>query len=241
MPADDEGRSRRGGFWATLPGILTGIAAVIGSTAGLVAIFGGGDGDGGDDRTPSVLVVPNVVEEPQSDARAIIRRRDLDVGRVTRACSDQPEGTVVGQRPDAGTPAERADPVSLTVSSGERPGEISFPTKGAVLPDAYRVRGHVCGLSSGRHVWLFTDTNGLYPADEVRTDGEGDFSQPIDLGPNRADVRDGFAHVLVVVGPAGHRVIDAYRGADDYERPLGDIPGSTVLDRVDELTLRADR
>ena len=166
--AEDEGAPRRGGFWATLPGILTAIAAVIGSTAGLVSIFDddGGGGDSGDGK-PIALVVPNVVEEAQSDARAIIRRRDLEVGRVTRACSSQPEGTVVGQRPDAGTPADRADPVSLTVSSGERPGEISFPSQGAALPDAFRVRGHVCAVSAGRHVWLFTETDGLYPADEV--------------------------------------------------------------------------
>jgi len=237
VPADDEGGSRRGGFWATLPGILTGIAAVIGSTAGLVAIFHGGGGDSGDDSQASALVVPNVVEEPQSEARAIIRRRDLDVGRVTRACSDQPEGTVMSQRPDAGAPADRATAVSLTVSSGERPGEISFPSKGAALPDAYGVRGHVCALPAGRHVWLLTRTDGLYPAEEV----DGDFSEFVDLGPNRSDVRNGFAHVLLVVGPSGHRVIDAYAKAADYDRPLRDIPGSTVLDTVDELTLRSNR
>jgi hypothetical protein len=48
-----------GGFWTSLPGILTGLAAVIGAMAGLIALFV--TRDGGDDQPPADT--PEVVDD----------------------------------------------------------------------------------------------------------------------------------------------------------------------------------
>jgi hypothetical protein len=42
-------------FWTSLPGVLTGVAAVVGAVAALAGVFSGGDGDGdaGTNRSPA--------------------------------------------------------------------------------------------------------------------------------------------------------------------------------------------
>ena len=97
----------RGASWSTLTGILTGIAAVLGSTAALVAIFSGGADGKEEAGRPATVAVPDVVDELRLDARRIIRDRELVVSTVTEACSTQPRGTVLRQQPRAGAEVDR--------------------------------------------------------------------------------------------------------------------------------------
>jgi hypothetical protein len=49
MAPEEPAENGRGSFFTTLPGILTGVAALITAVVSLIAVFGtGGDGDGGD-------------------------------------------------------------------------------------------------------------------------------------------------------------------------------------------------
>jgi hypothetical protein len=49
MPQDEAGGSRFRAFWSSLPGVLTGIAAVITAVVTLAALFRGGDDSGSDE------------------------------------------------------------------------------------------------------------------------------------------------------------------------------------------------
>lgn len=236
MPDGERSESKRGSFWSTLPGILTGVAAVIGSVAAVLALFTGGGDDAG--KGDGQLTVPNVVDESEQTARGLIRGRELEVSRVTPVCANEQQGTVVRQKPRAGTKVERAAGVSLVVSSGERPGEITFPKEGARLPNAYTVRGRLCEIPEGSHVWLAVRTDGLYPDSELLPNREGRFRQPMTF-PAPADAKGGFSHVLLLVGPSGQRAIQHWIETINYESALPGIAGERVLETVQDLKLRS--
>lgn len=233
------GRGTDGGasFWSTVPGILTGLAALIGAVVAAVALFTGGEGDQPSGAN-SVASVPAVIDLSEDTARGLIRGRGMDVSAVRRICSDEPSGRVLRQQPRAGARVDAASSVSLVVSSGQRPGEITFPPEGARLPDAYTVRGTLCGLSAEQHVWLAVRTDGLYPDAELLAGREGRFAQR-ETFPTPSAAEGGFAQVLLLVGPAGDRAIRDWIAGDASSSALPTVPGQRVVDAVTGLTLKS--
>lgn len=237
MPKQERSGPKTGSFWSTVPGILTGLAGVIGSVAAVLALFmGGGDSGAGDGQGPRATV-PEVVGESEAVAKGLIRGRGLDVSKVTHLCADEKRGTVLRQTPSGKRKVDPGTAVSLTVSSGEHPGQITSPTDSATLPRHYKVTGELCKIPRGSHVWLVGRSNGLYPQEEL---SEGHFSVSR-TSDNSDEARGGFSYVLLLVGRAGQKVIGRWQtnGVQTGDWPaLFIIPGMKVLDTVQDLRPR---
>src|SRR4051794_37061081 len=111
--------AKTGSFWSTLPGVLTGVAALIGSIAGLLALFLGG-GNGGENRDASGdrRVVPEVVGDLEEVARGRLLGQGFSDPTIRHVCSVKKGGTVIRQSPQAQADVVRGAAVSLTVASG---------------------------------------------------------------------------------------------------------------------------
>jgi beta-lactam-binding protein with PASTA domain len=70
--------------------------------------------------TPVPVTVPNIVGLQRSAAQDTLRGVGL-VSEVKGVPSIEPEGTILGQSPGAGTSAQRGSHVYMTVASGARP------------------------------------------------------------------------------------------------------------------------
>ena len=71
---------------------------------------------------PATVTVPDVTGQPQEAAQRKLNSAGLKAG-VVYVPSDQPEGTVVSQSPEAGTTQKRGARIQLNVSLGPSPGE----------------------------------------------------------------------------------------------------------------------
>jgi beta-lactam-binding protein with PASTA domain len=71
---------------------------------------------------PATVTVPDVTGQPQEAAQRKLNSAGLKAGAVY-VPSDQPEGTVVSQSPNAGTTQKRGTRIQLNVSLGPSPGE----------------------------------------------------------------------------------------------------------------------
>lgn len=68
---------------------------------------------------PVQVEVPNVVDEPEAEAKSAIRAAGLKVGTVTKEASDEiDEGNVIRQSPEAGDTVDAEEEVDLVISSG---------------------------------------------------------------------------------------------------------------------------
>ena len=67
------------------------------------------------------MTVPDVTGQPQEAAQRQLNSAGLKSG-VVYVPSDQPQGTVVSQSPDAGTTQKRGTRIQLNVSLGPNPG-----------------------------------------------------------------------------------------------------------------------
>jgi beta-lactam-binding protein with PASTA domain/tetratricopeptide (TPR) repeat protein len=67
------------------------------------------------------LIVPNVIAKSEPDARAAIEGAGLRVGSVARRIDSRAVGTVLEQRPAAGSSAERGSAIEIIVSGGGEP------------------------------------------------------------------------------------------------------------------------
>jgi eukaryotic-like serine/threonine-protein kinase len=73
---------------------------------------------------PELVPVPSVEGVPLEEARRRLQRARFDVG-VRREYHDSiPEGRVISQSPQAGSPLEVGEPVALVVSQGKEPVEV---------------------------------------------------------------------------------------------------------------------
>jgi serine/threonine-protein kinase len=72
-----------------------------------------------------VVEVPNVLEQPESSARAELEGEGFAVSVERAPSTDTPEGLVFAQSPDPGQTARRGSTVTITVSSG--PPDVSVP------------------------------------------------------------------------------------------------------------------
>jgi serine/threonine-protein kinase len=89
--------------------------------------------------------VPSLVGKQRADAEALLREAGL-VADVTPKASDQPEGQVIAQDPEAGQELPRSSVVKLTVSSG--PESETVPDVSLLLPDAAAERLQRSGFGS---------------------------------------------------------------------------------------------
>jgi beta-lactam-binding protein with PASTA domain len=69
--------------------------------------------------------VPAVVGQTQDDATNELRRADLTVGQIAEQAGDEPRGTVLQLRPDAGQIVPPGTTVDLVISGG--PAELFMP------------------------------------------------------------------------------------------------------------------
>ena len=76
-------------------------------------------------RGARLVEVPRVVGLSQEDAQQAIEDARLVVGFVGQEASDQPEGTVISQDPEAETEVEEGSAVNIVVSSG--PETVAVP------------------------------------------------------------------------------------------------------------------
>jgi len=109
LPPEPDDGDRRGRWWvALLVGLLV-AAAIVGG----LLLFGA-----------DKVTVPAVTGSPSSDAQLALRKVGLSVQTVDRT-NDAPEGTVIGQDPEAGSKVDEGSTVTLFVSAG--PGQAPVP------------------------------------------------------------------------------------------------------------------
>ena len=75
-----------------------------------------------------MVIVPNLVGQALKDARIMLVKTNLDLGKTDMAFTDSiPSGVVFGQSPDAGTKISTEQKVNITVSQGQRAGRVPVP------------------------------------------------------------------------------------------------------------------
>ena len=128
-PVEEEQKKNRRRGWLLALAALLGLAALV-----LAAIFLPGLLSS-EEETPQVLV-PTVTGERLGQAREILDRRKLEVGKITRQASeDTPRNVVLEQTPPPGEQADQGSGIDLVVSSG--PPRVDVPdVVGQRLPDA---------------------------------------------------------------------------------------------------------
>jgi beta-lactam-binding protein with PASTA domain len=95
---------------------------------------------------PATVTVPDVTVQQQDAAQRQLNSAGLKAG-VVWVPSDQPEGTVVSQAPDAGTTQKRGTRIQLNVSLGPNPGEQrAVPNVVGVDPATARSRLESAGF-----------------------------------------------------------------------------------------------
>ncbi len=84
----------------------------------LIAFFALRD-RGDEEAATEQATVPSLIGLDESDAREVLEREGLEADVAERRESDEPEGTVISQRPEAGTALARGGVVELILSAGE--------------------------------------------------------------------------------------------------------------------------
>jgi len=69
---------------------------------------------------PPLMEVPPLIGRHLNEAGSILNSKNLGIGQVTRRQAQEAEGTIIGQDPAAGTPAQPRMKVNLVVSTGQR-------------------------------------------------------------------------------------------------------------------------
>jgi eukaryotic-like serine/threonine-protein kinase len=133
---DEEAPRRNGAFIAVLLLLLLVMGGVLYLLAQTLGVFDS------DDDPVATEVVPNVVGQPEDDARATLEALGFDVRTTYEANPEFDDGVVSGQDPAPNTEAEVGSEVLLTISSGEVqveiPDVVNFTEEDArsVLSDA---------------------------------------------------------------------------------------------------------
>jgi beta-lactam-binding protein with PASTA domain len=96
--------------------------------------------EGGDETKPGrkvyliissgkeMVMIPNLIGVPLKDARMILVRANLDVGKQSTAFSDSVQsGSVISQSPPAGSKISTAQKIDIVVSNGTQAGRILVP------------------------------------------------------------------------------------------------------------------
>lgn len=96
-----------------------------GSTVKVNISKGLGDGD-----------VPNLVGKMQDDLESYLEAAGFKLGTVTEEASEEPEGTVLSQDPEAGSTAEKGTAINVVVSDGSKAKAVMPYLVGKTLGDA---------------------------------------------------------------------------------------------------------
>jgi len=160
QPPDDEERRSRRWLWIALA------AAVILIGGGVAAYLL---------TRPAKKVVPTVVNQTLNDARTVLQNDGFGVS-VLYVTDNHPAGTVIGQSPLAGVPADEGSTVSLTVSNG--PGSVNVPSVSGLTAAQAKQELKQARLKVGRTV---TEPSSTVPSgDATRTDPQSGQSLPVD-------------------------------------------------------------
>jgi beta-lactam-binding protein with PASTA domain/predicted Ser/Thr protein kinase len=84
--------------------------------AGLLFLLVRNFADNGDD--PTLVAVPNVVNQPADQAEAALEAEGFRVTRATAASSEEQRDLVIAQDPEAGAEAEEGSEVTITIGAG---------------------------------------------------------------------------------------------------------------------------
>jgi hypothetical protein len=169
MPDDPTPRRRSGlpAFWTSLPGVLTGVAAVIAAAGSLVAVFHGGDGGGG--RAAASGRDPQV--SASSAPPAELAPGDADAAAAaTAGCFDAPF---------AGIPQGRLAPVEAGTSAFDIVTS-SEPKAGAI---GLRFTDHGRTVGGIKVTWY--PVNDIFRVESVVDAGcrpVGDYANVVDRG-----------------------------------------------------------
>ncbi len=118
-------------------------------------------------------------------------------------------------------------------------GKIEEPKPDEVVTRRIECSGSASDLSSGLHLWLVVEVNGLiWPKEgEVTVDGNGQWSKTI----FEDGAIDKFSISLLVANKDAHKAVEQWfqqgQRTGQYER-LAKIFGTQRIDRVDGLCLR---
>ncbi|HEY6415818.1 MAG TPA: Stk1 family PASTA domain-containing Ser/Thr kinase [Acidimicrobiales bacterium] len=84
--------------------------------AGLLFLLVRNFADNGDD--PTLVAVPNVVNQPADQAQAALEAEGFRVTRATEASTEEQRDLVIAQDPEAGEQAEEGSEVTITIGGG---------------------------------------------------------------------------------------------------------------------------
>ncbi len=107
--------------------------------------------------------VPDLSGKMESDLESYLEAAGFVLGSVSSKASEEPEGTVIGQNPKAGTEAEKGTAINVTVSDGSKAKAVMPFVTGMPLNDASNAI-YNAGLSVGDISYDYSDT---YASGEV--------------------------------------------------------------------------
>src|SRR4051794_2930685 len=94
--------------------VVAGILVLVGAILIGKWIFSGNGGVGN-----GTVAVPNLISQPESDAKKLLTNSDLEVGNIKRQpCEDQAKGNVCSQSPGQNSKVKKGSAVDFVVSTG---------------------------------------------------------------------------------------------------------------------------
>lgn len=100
-------------------------------------------------NNPPSIEVPKLEEQNLEQARNTLKDRSMVLGKVLKVdgtLTNTPEGRIVSQLPEAGSPAQRGQPVQVMVSAGISGKETWLPTLTGLTVEQAREYARTAGL-----------------------------------------------------------------------------------------------
>ncbi|QFP78281.1 PASTA domain-containing protein [Deinococcus sp. AJ005] len=100
-------------------------------------------------NNPPSIEVPKLEEQNLDQARSTLKDRSMVLGKVLKVdgtLTNTPEGRIVSQLPEAGSPAQRGQPIQVMVSTGISGQETWLPLLTGLTVDQAREYARVAGL-----------------------------------------------------------------------------------------------
>ncbi|MDO4545670.1 MAG: Stk1 family PASTA domain-containing Ser/Thr kinase [Bacillota bacterium] len=101
--------------------------------------------------------VPNLVGKSESEASDLLEAAGFTLGRVSEEASDEEEGTVLSQDPEAGSEAEKGTAVNIVVSDGSKADAVMPFIVGRTVGDAQAALSNA-GLTMGSISYEYDST-----------------------------------------------------------------------------------
>lgn len=100
-------------------------------------------------NNPPSIEVPKLEEQNLEQARNTLKDRSMVLGKVLKVdgtLTNTPEGRIVSQLPEAGSPAQRGQPIQVMVSTGVSGKQTYLPTLTGLTVDQAREWAKAAGL-----------------------------------------------------------------------------------------------